>query len=299
MKKNKIDALLLGRGQLGNTFFTRSHRSECFKISFLDRSYYPVTDSDAIAEVIAQDSQKVIINTAALTNVELSERKPVLAGTINCHGVAQLAKLAKKHDLLLVHFSTDYVFDGIGNKSWQESDIPKPLNVYGQSKLLGEQAIIASGCQYLIIRTSWLHSIWRENFLKTMLRLAQSSDELRVVCDQVGAPTSAIMLAEVTLQAVERVLVKPELGGLYHVAASGAVSWYDYARFIFSEAFGLGLIDKMPHLLPVTSKDYGGMVKRPLNSQLDTRLFQQTFDLTLPDWQSGVRSTLQMLLQER
>lgn len=218
---------------------------------------------------------------------------------VNCDGVARLAELAKQHNALLVHFSTDYVFGGAGNQPWWESDRPALLNIYGKSKLAGERAILASGCRHLIIRTSWLHSPWRDNFLKTMLRLAQSREELQVVCDQVGAPTSAMMLAEVIMFAVERVLTKPELAGLYHVAASSAVSWYNYACYIFQEASVIGLIDKAPQLRPITSVDYGGVVKRPLNSLLETQHFQQRFGLLLPNWREGVTATLQALLEDR
>lgn len=241
----------------------------------------------------------VILNAAAYTDVAGAELVPAQAMRVNCDGVARLAALARQHDALLVHFSTDYVFDGTGERPWRESDQPAPLNAYGQSKWAGEQAIIASGCRYLIIRTSWLHSPWRTNFLKTMLQLAHSRDELQVVCDQVGAPTSAMMLAEVTLQAIDRVLTEPQLEGLYHVAASGAVSWFDYARCIFSEAYASGLIDKVPRLKPITSRDYAGVVNRPLNSRLDTQLFQQHFGVRLPDWREGVTSTLQSLLEEQ
>ncbi len=251
------------------------------------------------AQLLPDIIPAVILNAAAYTDVAGAEQEPELAMAVNCDGVARLAELAKQHNALLVHFSTDYVFDGAGERPWRELDKPAPLNVYGQSKLAGEQAILASGCRHLIIRTSWLHSPWRDNFLKTMLRVAQRRDELHLVCDQVGAPTSAALLADVTIKAIARVLADPALGGLYHVAASGAVSWYDYAHFIFNEAYTLGLIGKVPQLKPISSAEYGGPVKRPLNSRLDTTRFQRVFGLDLPDWQQGVSSTLKMLLQER
>jgi len=293
-----MSIVLLGTGQLARALSLVSHKA-CRLIISLPRSYYPQVDDDLLQGALARYSPKVIINAAAYTDVAGAEQEPELAMAVNCDGVARLAELAKQHNALLVHFSTDYVFGGSGHRSWRESDRPAPLNVYGQSKLAGEQAILASGCCYLIIRTSWLHSSWRDNFLKTMLRVAQSRDELRVVCDQVGAPTSAALLADVTIKASARVLEEPALGGLYHVAASGAVSWYDYARFIFNEAYALGLLDKLPQIKPISSADYGGLVKRPLNSRLDTTHFQRAFGLVLPDWQQGVSSTLQMLLQER
>lgn len=265
----------------------------------VERHCYPMQSCLAIGKLMDRVSPNVILNAAALTDVVLAERNPALAMAVNRDGVARLAHLAKAHDALLVHFSTDYVFNGSGKEPWLEGDQPGPLNVYGQSKWLGEQAIIDSGCRYLIIRTSWLHSPWRHNFLKSMLCLGQSRDELSVVCDQIGAPTSATLVAEVALHAVERILIEPTLAGLYHVTASGKVSWYDYARFIFSEANALGLISNMPQVKPITSQDYSGLVKRPLNSLLDSRLFQKTFELVLPDWHQEVRSTLQALLKEQ
>ncbi|RQM69676.1 dTDP-4-dehydrorhamnose reductase [Aeromonas enteropelogenes] len=282
-------------GQLGQGFekiFTSRHQR------------YKVTPIRAVlAETsIVQASHRtpaVILNAAAYTDVAGAELAPAQAMRVNGEGVARLAELAKQHNALLVHFSTDYVFDGTGNHPWRESDKPAPLNVYGQSKWAGEQAIIASGCRYLIIRTSWLHSPWRTNFLKTMLQLAHSRDELQVVCDQIGAPTSASVLAEVTLQAIESTLAAPELEGLYHVTAAGAVSWFDYACFLLKKARAMGLIERVPRVIPIVSHDYPSHVLRPLNSRLDTQLFQQTFGVRLPDWQQGVSVTLQALLEER
>ncbi|CAJ1800538.1 dTDP-4-dehydrorhamnose reductase [Aeromonas hydrophila] len=292
---NQTDVVLYGAsGQLGLGLAAR--------LSALSWPYHiarlPVGLARDAAQLSPHITPAVILNAAAYTDVAGAEQEPELAIAVNGAGVARLARLAKRHDALLVHFSTDYVFDGLGHRPWRETDQPAPLNTYGQSKWAGEQAIIASGCRYLIIRTSWLHSPWRTNFLKTMLQLARDRDELQVVSDQVGTPTSAMMLAEVTLMAINRVMAEPDLMGLYHVAASGAVSWFDYARFIFSKAHELGLIEKVPRLKPITSVDYG-CVNRPLNSRLDTQLFSQRFGVNLPDWRVGVSATLQMLLLVR
>ncbi|MHA7000947.1 dTDP-4-dehydrorhamnose reductase [Aeromonas schubertii] len=267
-------------------------------LSSAKRSDYPESSSDSIINLVAELLPNVIINTAAYTDVAGAELAPAQAMRVNGDAVARLAEVAKQHNALLVHFSTDYLFDGSGHRPWQESDRPAPLNAYGQSKWAGEQAIIASGCRYLIIRTSWLHSPWRDNFLKTMLRLAKDRDELQIVCDQIGAPTSAMMLAEVTLQAIERVLAEPELEGLYHVTASGAVSWFDYACFLFKQAKVMELIDQVPKVIPVASHDYPSLVKRPLNSRLDVDHFERNFGLTLPCWQEGVMATLGKLSKE-
>jgi len=292
---SQLNIFLYGAsGQLGQAL--------CSRLTVFPRRYgvYPTRSSftGATEQALSHILPSVILNAAAFTDVTRAENEPVLAMEVNRDGVAGLAELAKQHNALLVHFSTDYVFDGEGDRPWRESDKPAPLNVYGRSKWAGEQAIIASGCRHLIIRTSWLHSPWRDNFLKAILHQGISCDELQVVCDQVGAPTSALMLAEVTLQAIERALAEPELEGLYHVAASGEVSWFDYARFIFAEAQKMGLELKVSEIKPVPSCAYPTAARRPLNSRLDTTRFRTTFGCELPHWREGVEETLSELLKD-
>lgn len=178
-----MSIVLLGAGQIPRALSLVSHKA-C----------YPLVNDDLLRGDLPRYRPCVIINDAAYTDVAGAEKAPELAMVVNYDGVARLAELAKQHNALLVHFSTDYVFDGAGHQSWRESDRPAPLNIYGQSKLAGDLAILASVCRHLIIRTIWLHSPWRDNFLKTMLRLVQNRDELQVVCDQVGAPTSVMKL---------------------------------------------------------------------------------------------------------
>ncbi|MCQ4054021.1 MULTISPECIES: dTDP-4-dehydrorhamnose reductase [Aeromonas] len=275
-------------GQLGQALCSRL-RTASWRYTAVPRCS---TFSGSIEQVLSHIKPSIILNAAAFTDVTRAEKEPILAMEVNRDGVARLAEIAKQHNALFVHFSTDYVFDGKMDKPWRESDQPAPLNLYGQSKLSGERAIITSGCRHLIIRTSWLHSPWRDNFLKTMLHLGKVHNELQVVCDQVGTPTSALMLAEVTLRAIQRVLAEPKLEGLYHVAASGSVNWFDYACFIFKEAQNIGLISGIPTVIPIKSDAYPSKVARPLNSQLDSRLFSHKFDMVLPDWRDGVRDTL-------
>lgn len=245
-----------------------------------------------LEDLILQCRPKVIINAAAYTSVDQAEMEPELAYQINALTVAVLAESAKKVGALLVHISTDYVFDGSGSRPWQENDLPAPVNIYGFSKWLGEKAILASGCQHLILRTSWLHSPHRNNFLKNMLQLGTESSYLSIVCDQIGAPTSATLLADASLNAVVQTLKNPLLGGLYHVVAAGEVSWYNYARFIFKEANDIGIINTMPTLIPVKSCDYSKVALRPLNSRLNNELFRQMFCYEFPSWEDGVRETL-------
>jgi dTDP-4-dehydrorhamnose reductase len=239
----------------------------------------------------------VIINAAAYTQVEHAEIEPKSAYQVNAHAMVALAKVSRQVGSLLVHFSTDYVFNGVGNKPWREEDKPAPLNVYGFSKLQGEQAILASGCQHLIFRTSWLHSPYRQNFLKTMLHIGQEKKSLSVVCDQIGSPTPAAMLAQVTLRAIDQVLLDSRLCGLYHVAATGETSWYDYACFIFAEARALGIELKVNEVKPVLSHVYPVLATRPLNSRLCTAKFRTAFGIELPDWRDGVRETLRKIIK--
>ncbi|MCY9811138.1 dTDP-4-dehydrorhamnose reductase [Aeromonas caviae] len=287
--------LLLGsHGQLGWAIRQQLESAQLSVALFTGGDFL---QPERLVVLIERLRPRVIINAAAYTQVDQAELEPVLAYQINTHAVAALAEASRRVGALLVHFSTDYVFDGGGNRPWREEDKPSPLNVYGQSKWQGELAIMASGCRHLIFRTSWLHSPYRKNFLKTMLHLGQERESLSIVCDQIGAPTSAIMLAKVTLQAIEQTLVNPALCGLYHVAAVGETSWYDYACFIFAEANALRSEFKLSDVKPVHSPADPVVAHRPLNSRLDTAKFRAAFSIDLPDWRDGVRDTLWQILK--
>lgn len=288
--------LLGGTGQLGLALCQSIDEKALLLPARMDAD---LLHPDQLADLVLKLQPTVIINAAAYTSVDQAEVEPELAYRVNTQAVSILAASAKKTGSLLVHFSTDYVFDGRGDRPWREDDLPEPLNSYGLSKYQGEQAIVASGCRHLILRTSWLHSPYRHNFLKTMLRLGGERSSLSVVCDQVGSPTSAVMLADAALIAIRQTLVNPALGGLYHVAAAGAVNWYNYASFIFKEGCALGLLERIPTLIPVTSDHYTNSVRRPLNSRLNTRLFSQTFLAHFPPWQVGVLDTLRQIAAEQ
>lgn len=285
--------LLGGNGQLG---WAVRQQLESVPLSAPLRTEVDYLQPERLVTLVERLRPRVIINAAAFTQVEYAEIEPKSAYQINAHAMIALAEVSKQVGSLLVHFSTDYVFNGVGSKPWQEEDIPAPLNVYGLSKLQGEQAILASGCEHLIFRTSWLHSPYRQNFLKTMLHLGQEKKSLSVVCDQIGSPTSTAMLAQVTLQAIDKVLLDSRLCGLYHVAASGETSWYNYACFIFEEARALGVELKVSEVKPITSHGYPVLATRPLNSRLDTAKFRTTFGIELPDWKDGVRETLGQII---
>lgn len=284
--------LLFGEGQLGGVLCQLINGETLIQFN---RSQVDFLQPKRLADLVVRLQPKVIINAAAYTSVDQAEIEPELAYLVNTQAVAILADVAKQTGALLVHFSTDYVFDGSGDRPWREDDLPAPLNVYGLSKYQGEQAIVVSGCRHLILRTSWLYSPYRHNFLKTMLRLGGELSTLSVVCDQVGSPTSAAMLAEATMIAIRQTLVNPVLCGLYHVAAAGEVNWYDHASFIFKEGCELGLLERIPTLIPVTSDHYASPARRPLNSRLDTHLFSQAFGFHFPPWQVGVIETLRQL----
>lgn len=253
-----------------------------------------------LAQTVRDVAPDVIVNAAAYTAVDKAENEPVLAHTINALALSVLAQEAKRIGAWLIHFSTDYVFDGSGDKPWLETDATGPLSVYGVTKLAGEQAIIASACKHLIFRTSWVYGARGNNFAKTMLKLAQERDSLKVVNDQMGAPTGADLLADVTAHAIRTALQKPNVSGLYHLAASGETSWHEYACFVidFARQAGLDIKVAQTAIQAVPSSEFATVAKRPLNSRLNTSKLVQTFDLHLPSWQSGVTRMLVEILQK-
>lgn len=255
-------------------------------------------DFFGIAATVQKVAPHVIINAAAFTAVDRAETERTMAYRINALAPEVLAQAAEKCAALLVHYSTDYVFNGIGTTPWVETDMPAPVNYYGVSKLAGEQAILASGCRHLIVRTSWLYAAQGNNFLKTILRLAAERPQLSIVDDQIGAPTGASLVAAVTAQALPQVLRQPEQAGLYHLAASGAVSWFEYARCIVEYARHMGVNGALAldGLMPIPAREYKTPALRPYNSRLNTTKICQTFGLHLPPWQLGVREVLSELI---
>jgi len=251
------------------------------------------TDLAGLAETVQRIRPDVIVNAAAYTAVDKAESEPDLARTINALAPGVLADEAQKIGAWLVHYSTDYVFDGSGNKPWRETDDTGPLSVYGKTKREGEQAV--ARCErHLIFRTSWVYAVRGANFAKTMLRLASERDQLNVIDDQIGAPTGADLLADVTAHALRSAQAQPELAGLYHLVAGGETSWYGFARFVIETARQMGQSIKVsPEAIkPIPSSAYPLPAPRPNNSRLDTRKLQTAFDFTLPEWQSGVERML-------
>ena len=258
------------------------------------------TNLEGLAKTIRDVAPDIIVNAAAHTAVDKAESEPEMARTINALAPAVLAKEAKRIGAWLIHYSTDYVFDGSGNKLWLEADPTGPISVYGKTKLEGEQAILASGCKYLIFRTSWVYSARGGNFAKTMLKLAQERDSLKVIDDQIGAPTGADLLADVTAHSIRTALQCPEVSGLYHLVAMGETSWHEYASYVIDFARQAGVAIKVsPEAVhPVPTTAFSTAAKRPMNSRMDTAKLQDTFGLKLPHWQSGVTRMLTEFLEK-
>ena len=245
---------------------------------------------DKVAATVRALRPQVIVNAAAHTAVDKAESEPDLARLLNATTPGVLAQEAASIGALLVHYSTDYVFDGSGSRPWTESDAPAPLSVYGRTKWEGEQLIEQSGAQHLILRTSWVYAARGGNFAKTMLRLAQERERLTVIDDQWGAPTGADLLADVTAHAIRHLQARPQDAGLYHVAAGGETNWNLYAKHVLAQAQQAqpAIKIKAIEVAPVPTSDFPTAAVRPYNSRLDTRKLQTTFGLSLPPWQRGV-----------
>jgi dTDP-4-dehydrorhamnose reductase len=253
----------------------------------LDRSEMDLASPDSIRRAIRDARPEVIVNAAAHTAVDRAESEPDLAMQVNGIAPGVMAEEAKRLNAVLVHYSTDYIFDGTKKQPYVESDPPSPLSQYGRSKLAGEQAIASSGATHLIFRTSWVYAARGHNFLRTMLRLARERTELRIVNDQVGAPTWARFIAEATAQVLRQVgdghKAIADHAGIYNLTGTGAVSWYGFASAVFAEAkVRLGMIP--PNLIPITTEQYPLPARRPANSRLDNSRLSATFGLAPPPW---------------
>ena len=258
-----------------------------------------LSNLEGLARTVQAVRPDAIVNAAAHTAVDRAESEPELAHTLNAQAPGVLAQEAAKLGAWLVHYSTDYVFDGSGNRPWAETDTPAPLSVYGRSKLEGERLIQAACPQHLILRTSWVYAARGGNFAKTMLRLAQERERLTVINDQFGAPTGAELIADVTAHALRQCLRQPHDAGLYHLAASGETTWHGYANQVLALARlnGGAITIKATEVVPVPSSAFATAARRPLNSRLATQKLQSTFDLVLPHWGQGVARMLNEVCQ--
>jgi len=247
-----------------------------------------------VADTVRKVAPDLIVNAAAHTAVDKAESQAELARCLNALAPGVLATESAKLGAWLVHYSTDYVFDGSGSIPWREDDRKGPLNVYGTTKLEGEQ-LVAANPKHLILRTSWVYAARGGNFAKTMLKLGQEREALSVINDQFGAPTSAELLADVTAHALRAALARPELAGLYHCGASGETTWHAYACYVLEQARALGWTLKAgpAQVAPVPSTHYPTPARRPLNSRLDTGKLQTAFNLRMPRWQLQVQRMLE------
>ena len=253
---------------------------------------------EGIRDTVRQLRPDVIVNAAAHTAVDKAEGEPDFAHLLNATTPGVLAEETARLGAWLVHYSTDYVFDGSGTRPWVETDAPAPLSCYGRTKLEGEQHIQQSGCQHLILRTSWVYAARGGNFAKTMLRLAQERDRLTVIDDQWGAPTGADLLADVTAHAIRHLQQRPEDGGLYHCVAAGETNWHSYAKEVLALAAQAqpAIKIKATEVAPVPTSAFPTPARRPHNSRLNTAKLQSTFGLQLPHWQTGVARMLNEIL---
>jgi len=258
------------------------------------------TNPESIAQSVHLVMPDVIVNAAAYTAVDKAENEKELACLINMEAPAALAAAAKKYGAWLVHYSSDYVFNGSGEKPWIETDNMDPLNVYGITKRDGDEAIQASGCKHLIFRCSWIYAARGNNFIKTMIRLARERDNLKVVNDQTGTPTGADLIADITSHAIRTSQQRSDVAGLYHLTATGETTWYDYARFVLDNArqHGIELKVAPEAIIPVGTSDFPMSALRPHNSRLNTTKLQQTFGLSLPNWQIGVNRMIAEILEK-
>ena len=266
----------------------------------LDRSGLDLAEPDEIPAIIRRIAPDLIFNPAAYTAVDRAESEPELAMRINGTAPGVLGAEAARLGAWLIHYSTDYVFDGRGDRPYREDDATGPTSVYGRTKLAGEQAVAASGCRHLILRTSWVYSLRGRNFLNTMYRLARERDELRVVDDQVGAPTSSAALADAGATIARRLANGDSLpGGVYHMTCGGAVSWCGFARAIvdrlpaIARALGDPPTDRQPKVTPISTEDYPTPAARPKNSRLDSSKLEHALGIRLPHWETALDALIE------
>jgi dTDP-4-dehydrorhamnose reductase len=289
-------------GRMGQVGWELRHKLACLgQVTAIEYPEIDFSKPDSIRTAMRAAEPAVILNAAAYTAVDKAESDPELATAINATAPGVIAEEAKRLGGLLVHYSTDYVFDGSKLTPWVETDAPNPLNAYGRTKLAGDQAIQALGCDYLIFRTSWVYGARGNNFLLTMLRLGKERAELRIVDDQIGSPTSSECIAQATSDVLAQVLAPGGAGmqgrsGIYNLTSSGETSWFGFAKAILTEAasrFG----SPLPNLVSILTADYPTPAKRPANSRLSCERLEQTFGVTLPHWEHALSLVLDTLTE--
>ncbi|SAL61555.1 dTDP-4-dehydrorhamnose reductase [Caballeronia telluris] len=294
--------LVIGAGgQVGSEL--RRSLAVLGRVTALTREQCDLCVTEQVRTVVRSIKPDVIVNAGGYTAVDQAETEVALARAVNADAPRVLAEEAASLNALLVHYSTDYVFDGSKNAPYTEGDTPNPVSEYGASKIAGERAVMESCEKHYIFRTSWLYGANGGNFIKAIMRAAQTRDALTVVNDQVGAPTAAELVADVAAHSVRAYLRSdmPMRSGVYHLCASGEASWYEYARFIVQLMYEAGVPVRVAHegISPVTSAEYGQAAPRPANSRLDTSLLRSSLGIELPDWQEGVRRFVNRFIDAR
>ena len=303
--------LLLGaNGQLGCTFLDHGGLAARGELTIATRDgalahgghgeTADLSIPESLPALLDRVQPEVIVNAAAYTAVDRAEQEEALATRVNGEAVGALGRWAAAHDALVIHYSTDYVFDGSQSQPYAVNAPTGPLGAYGRSKLAGEQALRGSGADHLTFRTAWVYAAHGHNFLRTMLRLGAERDELRVVSDQHGAPTDTGLIVDGTLAALDRWLQSDSaqrraLAGTHHLVAGGATSWHGFARAIFEQAVALGVLARLPRVVPISSAEFPTPAVRPAWSLLDNGGFRQHFDFPLPDWQHGLHDVMRRL----
>lgn len=263
-----------------------------------------LAQADTVSALLDRLQPDVIVNAAAYTAVDRAEDEPELAQRVNADAVGELGRWAAMHHALVVHYSTDYVFDGSNTRPWREDDAVAPLGVYGRSKLAGEQSLRDSGCDHLILRTAWVYAAHGHNFLRTMLRLGGERERLAVVDDQHGTPTSAALIADVSAKILQHLSTldaqqRQAHLGTFHLVAGGETTWCGFARAIMARGVAAGLLERAPQVDAIDSAQFPTKAKRPANSVLDTTRLRETFDITLPSWQQGLDQVIAELAPDR
>ena len=286
--------LLLGAGGQLGMVLKRTLAGE--ELTALARTDLDLSDPDAVREAVRKANPDIVINAAAYTAVDRAEQEQELARQVNALAPGVIAEEVAKRNGWLIHYSTDYVFDGTGSEPWKETDATGPLGVYGQTKLDGERAVAATGCRHVILRTSWVYAAEGRNFLHTMLRLGRERDLLKIVDDQIGSPTSAEAITEATLAVLRRIAAcgdDASVSGVYHLACGGETSWYGFARAIFEEFVSR---QKMPEVLPIPTEAYPTPARRPKNSRLCCEKFVAEFGFWMPEWQDALHQVASAML---
>lgn len=286
--------LVLGsQGQLGMCLNDQLQNMN-HEIIFTSRIEIDISLFEQSYKKIKKISPDIIINASAYTNVDFAEKEKNKANLVNHLSVENIANICKKIEARLIHISTDYVFDGSSNKAYSESDACKPCGVYGDTKYKGEQAVLASNCEYIIIRTSWLFSEYGTNFMKTMLNLGSTKDSIKVINDQIGCPTYAQDLAKVITKIVELNDISKFKSNIYHYCGDKACSWYEFATAIFKQASKMGL--PCPKIIkPINTSEYKTLANRPFNSEMNCNKIMKDYDINRSDWRTGIKTVLKKI----